>query len=121
MQCLRHLLDTGAGDERILRQHVEGALDDDEQARAMLVSHGIRVVNDGRHEGLLIGNTQPVARIFAATEWADSRWIRVLRRLPGTAAYGQMRFAGQQRRATYVPAGYLDDGFVPRSIAPVTV
>lgn len=109
--CLRHLLDTEVSDgERSVRDFIEAALDEDENARAMLIAVGIRVYPE--REAFLIANWAPrIEQIFAGTEWADGRYARVLRRLPDVVAAGTARFSGVNRRGSLIPAAYLDDEF----------
>lgn len=110
--CLRHLLDGGAGTEDSVRHLVERALEDDEEARLMLLSVGVRLAADGHVDGFIVANRHAgLDRLYAGTNWARGGWMRVLRRLPGTSATGPMRFGGTTppNRSTFVPAHYLDE------------
>lgn len=108
-QCLRHLLDAPVHAEGpAIRDCLEDALEEDEEARALLLGAGIRVYAD--RDGFVVANQGPWLReVFHGTEWAVS-YARVLRRLPGTAAAGTSRFKGINRRGTFLPADLLDEG-----------
>jgi prophage antirepressor-like protein len=110
--CLRQLLDGSMGSGDTVRLLIERALEDDEEARLVLIGGGIRIVSEGQMEGFAVANRHAaLEHVYARTEWARGRWMRVLRRLPGTAALGPMRFGGQRPpgRSTFVPATYLDE------------
>lgn len=110
--CLRHLLETPLG-ERLapIGAFIERALDDEEEARIMLLPFGVRVLPGC--DGFLIANRHPaLAKIFAGTEWADGHWARVLRRLSGVVPYRPVKFGGCKSRGTLVPAQYLDEATV---------
>jgi len=108
-QCLRHLLDAPVHAEGpAIRECLEGALDEGEEERGLLLAAGIRVYPD--RDGFVVANQGPWLReVFHGTEWALS-YARVLRRLPGTAAAGTSRFQGINRRGTFLPADLLDEG-----------
>lgn len=106
--CLRYLLDTAVQDAHpAIRDVLEQALDDDENARALLISAGIRPLPE--RDAFLIANVHPrLTQIFEGTDWAGHHG-RVLRRLPGIVAGGQYRYGDHmQRRGSLVPARYLD-------------
>lgn len=107
-QCLRHMLDAPAfGEGPAIRDCLEEALDENEEARALLLAAGIRVYPD--RDGFVVANQAPYLRdVFHGTEWAAG-YARVLRRLPGTTATGTSRFQGINRRGTFVPATLLDE------------
>lgn len=115
--CLRHLLDApvheGGPD---FRSAIELALDDDEQARALLVSAGIRV--DSETQAFVVANSGGrLMEVFAGTEWARRRWPRVLKRLPGVSCAGPRRYGGINLRGSLLPADYLDEEFAARVAA----
>jgi len=107
--CLRHLLDSPAYDAGpAIRDLIEAALDEDENARAHLLPCGVRVYPD--RDCFLVANGTPgLAAIFAGTDWTAGRYVRVLRRLPGVATSGTARFGGVNRRGSLVPSSYLDE------------
>lgn len=106
--CIRHLLDAPIhGSGQPIREVLEAALDEDESARVMLVSVGIRVYAD-RDAFLVMSSVAPVDQIFAGTEWDGGRYARVLRRLPGVAGANTPRSG---RKGVLIPADYLDDEF----------
>ncbi len=111
--CLRHLLDSAADDGTpAIRDLIEAALEDDENARAALLPVGIRVYPD--REVFLISNTSPqICALFERTDWSGGRHVRVLRRLPGVAAAGSQRFGGLKARGVLIPGSYLDAETVP--------
>ncbi len=106
--CLRYLLDTAVQDAcPAIRDVLEQALDEDENARALLIGAGIRPLPE--RDAFLIANSHPrLAQIFDGTDWVG-RHGRVLRRLPGIVAGNQHRYGDHmQRRGSLVPASYLD-------------
>lgn len=107
--CLRYLLDSEAYDAGpAIRDLIEAALDEDENARAHLLPCGIRVYPE--REAFLVANGMPgLASIFSGTDWTAGRYVRVLRRLPGVVGSGTARFGGINRRGSLVPASYLDE------------
>lgn len=110
--CLKFLLDTEVCDgELSIRHFLEAALDEDEEARAMLIAAGIRPYPE--RDAFLIANDHPrILEILERTEWARGRHGRVLRRLAGVEATGTARFEGINRRGALVPADYLDDEYL---------
>lgn len=113
--CLSHLLDADAGTEDSVRWLIEQALDDDGEARLTLTAAGIRIITEHGQDGFAIANRHPrLDAVFADTPWSNGAWMRVLRRLPGTATLGPTRFDGWQRRCTFVPADLLDDARLSR-------
>jgi len=111
--CLRHLLDSPAYDAGpAIRDLIEAALDEDENARAHLLPCGVRVYPD--RDCFLIANGMPgLNQIFSGTDWSGGRYVRVLRRLPGVAGAGTARFGGINRRGSIVPSSYLDEDAQP--------
>lgn len=114
--CLRHLLDslveTGGGERERVRDLLGRALDDDEGARLMLLSCGIRAYPDT--ETFVIANVHTwLDRLMRDTDWSTSR-VRMLRRLPDARAVPVTRFHAivgpAQSRGTAFPAAALDDG-----------
>lgn len=108
--CLRHLLDAGAHDELgpTVRQLLEAALDDDEDARVQLVATGVRPMAE--LDGFVVANRHlGLERIFQGTDWAKQGHVRPLRRLVGAAASGQHKYGRLNSRGTFLPALLLDE------------
>ncbi len=104
--CLDHLLGAELAG-RAVRVLIEDAIEDEEDARALLLANGLRV--EAAREGVVVANRHlELETVFRGTSWTYGRWTRVLRRLSGTEAVGPTRFSGAQRRGTFLPALYLD-------------
>lgn len=106
--CLRHLLDT-AVHGRLVRDLVGEALEDDEEARAILISCGIRVMPE-RDAFVVANRHRRLTEVYAASVWnRPLGWMRVLRKLPGAEACGPFRFDGFNLRGTLLPGVLLGD------------
>lgn len=83
-------------------------------AHDVLRRHGIRI--DGETNALVISNSHTgLARVLANTPWARN-WRLILRRLPGAASVGPMRFGGSPpERAVAVPIGVVAGDAPPMS------
>lgn len=110
--CMRHLLDAMVHEGGpTIRNTLERALDDDEQARVDLVAAGIRPLSE--RDAFVVCNQAPrLDEIFKGTEFSWGRHRRVLGRLPGIEVSGPLRVGGTMRRGLVVPAHYLDEGIV---------
>ena len=108
--CLRHLLEAkvDGADGLTMQQVLALALDDDENARALLVPYGVKVLAE--RDAFAVANTHPgVARLFADTAWdGPLGHVRVLRRLPGVEGAGTHRYGKQSMRGTEIPGSLLD-------------
>lgn len=108
-QALRHLLDSLLADERSVRDALSLALDDDEEARLLLIGAGIRALPE-RDAFIVANRHRSLAALLEGTEWrAPLAFMRVLRRLPGASAAGPTRFGDWQWRGTLLPADLLDE------------
>lgn len=116
MMCLRHLLDAAVHEGGpSIRSCAERALEDDEEARALLLPAGIRAYPDRDCFAIANGRSARLAEIFRGTSWAGCHG-RVLRRLPGVEASHMFRFGSLQARGNLVPAHLLDDD-APEGVA----
>jgi len=113
--CLRHLLDSPAGTGERVRDLLANALEDDEEARLMLLVVGIRVMPE--RDAFVIANRHAgLEAIYRPTAWSAAlEWMRVLRRLPGAQACGPVRWSGPMApgqplvRGTLLPGELLDE------------
>lgn len=108
--ALRHLLDQPAHEGGpAIRALIGLALDDDEEARALLIGRGIRVLPE--RDAVLIANRHPgLEALLAGTEWAAPlAFMRLVRRLPGVTAAGPQRYGEWHRRGSLVAACAIDD------------
>ena len=107
---LRTILDAPAypGGPRV-RELVARALEDDEEARVLLLPCGIRVYADS--QTFVIANASPwLAEVLRGTEWAGQLVaMRVLRRLSGARPSGPVRMGPLQPRGTCFGADALDE------------
>lgn len=108
-QALRHLLDTPVhvGGPSV-RDALSLALDDDENARVLLIGAGIRAMPD--QSAFVVANRHPTLQaLLAGTEWAAPLALaRALRRLPGASVSGPQRYGQWQVRGTLLAADLLD-------------
>lgn len=108
---LRTILDAPAygGTGHRVRELVARALEDDEEARVMLLPCGIRVYADS--QTFVIANASPwLAEVLRGTEWAGQLVaMRVLRRLSGARPSGPVRMGPLQPRGTCFGAEALDE------------
>lgn len=104
--CIAHLLQASVvQDQPSIRDLIEAALDEDEQARALLVAVGIKPYP--HEDGVLVANNHPALNaIFAGTPWDHGYYARALRRLPGVTPMSG--FIGKKQRGTWIPASLLD-------------
>lgn len=104
--CIAHLLQASVVlDQPSIRDLIEAALDEDEQARALLVSVGIKPYP--HEDGVLLANNHPALNtIFADTPWDHGYYARALRRLPGVTPMSG--FIGKKQRGTWIPASLFD-------------
>lgn len=93
-QCLRQLLDSPTGNGVRVRDLLANVLEDDEEARLLLLAVGIRVMPE--HDTFVVANRhRGLEAIFKPTAWSAAlEWMRVLRRLPGAQACGPARWSG---------------------------
>lgn len=107
---LRTILDAAAypGGPRV-RELVARALEDDEEARVLLLPCGIRVYADS--QTFVIANASPwLTEVLRGTEWAGQLVaMRVLRRLSGARPSGPVRMGPLQPRGTCFGADALDE------------
>jgi prophage antirepressor-like protein len=108
--CLEQVLGhRPAGQDITLRMMIENALNDDEGADIILLSHGIRVCREPT-EGFIVANRHPlIAELFAATDWNLNSHQRVLRRLTGALPAPKHRYGAFQARGTFIPVQYLEE------------
>jgi prophage antirepressor-like protein len=108
--CLEEILaQKPAGSSWFIREALEAALNDDEQAQAMLAAHGLRIAREPA-EGFLVANAHHwLESVFSGSKWDYGRWRRVLRRLRGAAVAAKQRYGSVEARGTYIPARFLDD------------
>ncbi len=71
-----------------------------EMVSAELDRHGVKPDSSG----VKIANaTQGIKSVYARSQWSDGSHWRILRRLPGSQAPGNARFAGSQSKCTVIP------------------
>lgn len=95
MRCLQHLLTSTAdvllnGRRPTFESLIASVLrNQDDEARRTLIDHGVKLGRfparaEGIPESLIIAHTHPaLAKVYAGTLWAGSRWCDDLKHLPG--------------------------------------
>lgn len=111
VQCLNHLLDYPCDTGVPIRQLIENALEDNDEARALLKASGVRVTSGFPEvEGFSVASrSRGIVMTYANTPWADFGWTRMLRRLAGARPYKAAKYDQNfTSQGTWLSANWLD-------------
>ncbi len=106
-KCLSHMLGKTTAGNYDIREVIEEALDEVEEARLVLWDLGVHVLTEGAMgAGICVSNAaEDVRELFAGTQWDNGAHAAALSGLPGALRHRPIRFhRSHSTPSVFIPA-----------------